>query len=366
MRAEVDQSFVSSPHFLLFVIILFVITSFFEFSILSFLLALFLVLMAIGRVYLHYVHTKVRWEFKRYTLASSVGDEEEFYIELANDSLFPIYRMQLMMESENDRSFVFLQSDGSESAIHKEVVDLPPRSQKTIPVKMKAKGRGLHTWSNFEIIVPDPFTLLSYRLEYSSEGFPVFEIYPPFQPLNKLHFRSIVSGHQSSHYSFYKDELSIIGTKDYENESFRHIHWLATAKENKIVAKKYEKVQGNVYSVLLNFVGNGNFFIRKDMESLIEYSVALCSLLIREGCHIEFYVNYASHKNGILKVENLSNMQQIKKVCKATAFIHTNGTFLSTNHFFDHVKRDKNPQSSVLIVGTAPDDKKTNWIQVKG
>ena len=59
-------------------------------------------------------------------------------------------------------------------------------------------------------------------------------------------------------------------------------------------------------------------------------------------------------------------MQQIKKVFKATTLINTNGTFLSTNHFFDHVKRDKNPQSSVLIVGTAPDDKKTNWIQLKG
>jgi uncharacterized protein (DUF58 family) len=366
MKAEVDQSFVSSPHFLLFAFILFLITSFFEFRMISFLVALFLILMAIGRIYLQYVHKKIRWEFKRYTLASSVGDEEEFYIELANDSIFPISRMQLMMESENDQSFVFLQSDQSESTIHKVVVDLPPKSKKTIPVKMKAKGRGLHKWSNFEIIVADPFKLLSYRLEYLNDGFPIFEIYPPFQQLNKLHFRSIVSGNKSSNYSFYKDELNIIGTKDYENESFRHIHWLATAKENKIVAKKFEKVQGNVYSVLLNFVGNGNFYIRKDMESLIEYSVALCSLLIREGCHIELYVNYASHKNGILKVENLSNMQQIKKVFKATTLINTNGTFLSTNTFFDHVKRDKNPQSSVLIVGTAPDDKKTNWIQLKG
>ncbi|OIU73184.1 hypothetical protein BHE18_15010 [Rossellomorea aquimaris] len=63
----------------------------------------------------------------------------------------------------------------------------------------------------------------------------------------------MLQGYKQTHYSLFLEETSNIGTKDYKDESFRHIHWLTTTKENKLLAKKYQKVHGDVYSILIYY-----------------------------------------------------------------------------------------------------------------
>ncbi len=53
---------------------------------------------------------------------------------------------------------------------------------------------------------------------------------------------------------FYNDETSIIGVKRYERESFRSIHWKASAKMQELQAKQYEPVKNYSWTICLSLV----------------------------------------------------------------------------------------------------------------
>ncbi|WP_082892691.1 DUF58 domain-containing protein [Rossellomorea aquimaris] len=351
MRVHKETPFILLPVVLVLVVVLFIISSLSGSSVLVFLFAMILSLAILSFVYLKYQHDKVSWSIKKYQDSSSIDETFKCYIEVTNDSALPLYHLKLNIESRSDKELVFIDNE-RESSILSMVMDLPAKSQKTIVVMMKGKSRGNHQWSNFEFLVRDPLILQSFRLEF--DDLPQFKVIPRILKLNDLKLKSLLQGYKQTNSSLYMDEASIIGTKDYENESFRHIHWLATAKENKLLAKKYQKVHGDVYSIFLNIVGAGQFHLRKDMEELIEYAVSVCLYLIKEGCKVELWVNYSTEQNGILKLENDLDRSQVKKIIGTLAMIHTNGVFFSTERFFQYSLRKKDSKSLGLIIGTPP------------
>ncbi|WP_205174872.1 DUF58 domain-containing protein [Bacillus pakistanensis] len=342
------------PIVLIFVFILLIICSLAGYSLLVFLLAMILSLATISHFYLKYQHNKISWSFKKYLDSSSIDEDVKCYIEMKNESALPIYHLKMNIESRSDNEIVFVEG-GKESSILSIKIDLPAKSQKTIAFSLKGKGRGHHQWSNFEFLVRDPVLLQSYRLEYAMNELPKFKVVPRILKMNDLKLKSILQGYKRTNHSLYLDETSIIGTKDYENESFRQIHWLATAKENKLLSKKYQKLHGEIYSVFLNVVGAGHFHLRKDMEELIEYSVSVCLHLISEGCKIELWVNYLTEQHEILHLENDLNRGQLKKMIGTMALINPDGMFFSTERFFQYALRHKDSKSLGLIIGTAPE-----------
>jgi len=361
-----EKTYFTSPITLSFLAVLFLIFNFLESSIIVSLIALLFSLVFFSFLYLKIVHRDVSWTFKKYSLSSSVDDLDDCFIEISNDSLLPLFNLEVRIESENDKNIVFLNSENKESSMEKIIVDVPPKSKKLVKVLIKGKSRGHHSWSNLEIFIKDPFHLQAFRLVYPRETLPVFIVLPRIIKINEIKLQSIIHGNRMTNHSFYMDETKIMGTKNYENESFRHIHWLATAKENKVVAKKYEKVNGHEYSIFLNIVGSMSFLLRHDLEELIEYAVSAYNVLSKEGCKVELLVNYTTIQDGLLKVDSHSSRSQLKKMIETVTLIETKGTFLSSNNFYNYVFRLKDRNSLALIIGTPPDPTLfKDWLQIK-
>lgn len=361
-----EKTYFSSPITLSFLVVFFLLFNFLGSYIFVFLITLLFCLVLLSYLYLKTVHHKVSWTFKKYTLSSSVDDIEECFIEISNDSLLPLFNLEVRIESENDKNIVFLNSNKIESSMEKIIVNLLPKSKKVVKIYVKGKSRGHHNWSNFEIFIKDPFRLQAFRLIYPRKSLPVFIVLPRILKINDIKLQSIIHGNRMTNHSFYMDETKIMGTKNYENESFRHIHWLATAKENKIVAKKYEKVNGSEYSIFLNIVGGLHFSLRKDMEELIEYTVSVYNSLSKEGCKVELLVNYTTLQDGVLKVDSHSSRSQLKKMIETVTLIETKGVFLSTKNFYNYVFRLKDRNSLALVIGTPPDASLfKDWVHIK-
>ena len=361
-----EKTFLSSPITLSFLGVLFLVFNFLESYIIVGLIALLFSLVLFSYLYLKIVHKKVSWTFKKYSLSSSVDDLEDCFIEISNDSLLPLFNLEIRIESENDKNIVFLNSKNIESSMEKIIVDVQPKSKKVVKVLIKGKSRGHHSWSNFELFIKDPFQLQAFRLMYPRKYFPTFIVLPRILKINDIKLQSIIHGNRMTNHSYYMDETKIMGTKNYENESFRHIHWLATAKENKIVAKKYEKVNGNEYSIFLNIVSSLSFQLRHDMEELIEYAVSAYNVLSKEGCKVELLVNYTTLQDGVLKVDSHSSRSQLKKMIEAVTLIETKGVFLSSKSFYNYVFRLKDRNSLALVIGTPPDPTLfKDWVQIK-
>jgi uncharacterized protein (DUF58 family) len=354
MNLHKEPLFIFAPLVLILNVILLIISSFAGYSFLVFLFFLILLTAFFSRIYLNIQHNKISWRVKKYHDASSIDETVTCYIEIKNDSALPMYRLKMNIETRSDCELVFSGVDG-ESSIYSLLLDLPAKSQKTITVTLKGKGRGIHRWSNLEFVMADPLSLQTYRLEYGEDDLPSFKVLPRIGKLHDLKLKSMLQGYKQTNYSLFLDETSIIGTKDYENESFRHIHWLATAKENKLLAKKYQKVHGDVYSIFLNMVGAGQFHLRKDMEELIEYTVSVCLYLIKEGCKVELWVNYATEHHDIMRLKDDLDRTQLRKLIETLALINSNGRFFSTERFFQHSLRAKDNKSLGLIIGTPPE-----------
>jgi uncharacterized protein (DUF58 family) len=361
MKIHKETPFILVPIVLILDVILLVISSFAGYSILIFLFSMILSLAVLSHFYLRYQHNKVSWSFKKYMDSSSIDETVKCYIEVKNASSLPIYHLKMNIESRSDKELVF--TDGEkESSMLSIKLELPSRSHKTIVVLVKGKSRGHHQWSNFEFLVRDPLLLQTYRLEYEFSKLPKFKVVPRILKINDLKLKSMLQGYKQTSHSLYLDETCIIGTKDYEHESFRHIHWLATAKENRLLAKKYQKVHGDVYSVFLNMVGAGQFHLRKDMEELIEYTVSVCLHLIKEGCKVELWVNYSTEQCEIMRLKNDLDRTQLRKIINTLALINPNGGFFPTERFFQHSLRLKDSKSLGLIIGTPPEPSSRNQL----
>ena len=354
MKIHKEPPFLFTPLVLILTVILLIISSFAGYSILAFLFSAVLSLALFSRIYLNMQVKKISWRIKKYHEASSIDESVNCQIEIRNDSALPMYRLKMNIESRSDRELVFTGGD-EESSMISISLDLPATSQKTITVTLRGKGRGIHRWSNLEFLVKDPLALQSYRVESGKDDLPSFKILPRIGKLHDLKLKSLLQGYKQTNYSLFMDETSIIGTKDYENESFRHIHWLATAKENKLLAKKYQKVHGDLYSIFLNMVGAGQFHLRKDMEELIEYTVSVCLYLIKEGCKVELWVNYATEQHDIMRLRNDLDRSQLRKLIETLALINPNGRFFPTDRFYRHSLRAKDDKSLGLVIGTPPE-----------
>jgi uncharacterized protein (DUF58 family) len=354
MKIHKEPPFIFAPLVLILNVILLIISSFAENSLLVFLCFLILLMALFSRIYLNIQHNKISWSVKKYHEASSINETVTCYIEIRNGSALPMYRLKMNIETKRDCELVFSGVDG-ERSIYSLSLDLPAKSQKTIAVSLKGKSRGIHRWSNLEFVMGDPLSLQTYRVEYGEDNLPSFKVLPRIGIIHDLKLKSMLQGYKQTNYSLFLDETSITGTKDYENESFRHIHWLATAKENKLLSKKYQKVHGDVYSIFLNMVGAGQFHLRKDMEELIEYTVSVCLYLIKEGCKVELWVNYATEHHDIMHLKNDLDRTQLRKLIETLVLINPNGRFFPTDRFFRYALRAKDNKSLGLIIGTPPE-----------
>jgi uncharacterized protein (DUF58 family) len=354
MKIHKEPPFLFTPLVLILNVILLIISSFAGYPILAFLFSAVLSLALFSRIYLDMQVKKVSWRIKKYHDGSSIDELVNCQIEIRNDSALPMYRLKMNIESRSEREVVFTGGD-DERSIFSISLDLLARSQKTINVTLRGKGRGIHRWNNLEFLLKDPLSLQTYRVESGKDDLPSFKILPRIGKIHDLKLKSMLQGYKQTNYSLFMDETSIIGTKDYENESFRHIHWLATAKENKLLAKKYQKVHGDLYSIFLNMVGAGQFHLRRDMEELIEYTVSVCLYLIKEGCKVELWVNYATEQHEIMSLKNDLDRSQLRKLIETLALINPNGRFFPSERFYQHSLRAKDNKSLGLIIGTPPE-----------
>ncbi|WP_113929142.1 DUF58 domain-containing protein [Bacillus sp. P14.5] len=367
MTIHKEKTFLLQPIVLVLIVILLIAVSFTGLSILTFLFSLILSLALLSSMYLRFFQRKITWDFKKYVNSTSIEEETTCFIELENHAALPIHNLKLNIEFNNYNEMVFVnQVDGRKNSMYTLTVDLPAKSQKTIEIKLEGKARGNHKWSAFNLMLSDPLNLQTYRLDYSRTELPRFKVVPRILKVPDLHLKSLLQGHKQTNHSLFLDETSIIGTKDYENESFRHIHWLATAKENKLLAKKYQKVHGDLYSVFLNLVGKGHFHLRKDMEDLIEYTVSVCLNLIKEGCKVELWVNYSTEQKGLLSIKNGTERSQLKKIIESLALLDSNGVFLASSQFYKYGMAQKDEKSLALVIGTPPESAKLyHWLHIK-
>jgi len=134
--------------------------------------------------------------------------------------------------------------------------------------------------------------------ENSSEAGPVeiFTVFPSLIPFEDLDLPAEDPfGDKKSRRRLYDDPNQPIGVRDYHPEdSFRRVHWPATARTGDLQAKVYQPISANVMVVCLNvstFPRHWEGTYPELLEHLIEVAATLVSKGIQDGYRVGLVSN---------------------------------------------------------------------------
>lgn len=202
-----------------------------------------------------------------------------------------------------------------------------------ISIPFVAKARGIYHIEDLNIIIYDSFGSSFVHFPPISHGDTKIIVYPQQLEVKNLSLLNLNRiGEEEVPYSFMSDETSVIGIKPYEKESFRQIHWTATAKMQTMYAKQYQPITNKRYTIMLCITDRNGFTIHEKGEKLISYTAFLCSYLISKGFSYELYVNYLS-KEGVFKLPLNTGINHLQMTLEQLARIQDHFQFIREEHF---------------------------------
>ncbi|MGF9964314.1 DUF58 domain-containing protein [Bacillus rhizoplanae] len=284
-------------------------------------------------------------------------------VRIINPTKLPIFEVAFRFRSDEHMKWTLLQGE-LEQSIYSYRIPLQLKKQETLEIDLhvSAQQRGLHNWQEAEIILSDPFRLITIHIPISKRQMPCFRIYPRIAKVNIPETNSWKHGFRTAAVSPLYDETKIIGVKAYEQESFRSIHWGATAKTGVLSAKKYEYTQGDRYAVYLNVLGSTGYTLRPDIEYLIEVTAGVCRQLLAQDCSFELWVN-SMCENGIVHITSGKYRKQLHKTLQLLSSLTDRDVPLSSSYFYQTGFRLKEVGAIPIIIGNPP-EKHGGWLQV--
>ncbi|WP_433774036.1 DUF58 domain-containing protein [Bacillus wiedmannii] len=227
----------------------------------------------------------------------------------------------------------------------------PAHSAQKWDLTLTATKRGVFQIEQFECVLKDPFHLLTVHL-------PVFDklrneiiVYPsPKEVAGLQELQQLLNGSYRTNFSFYNDETSIIGVKRYERESFRSIHWKASAKMQELQAKQYEPVKNYSWTICLSLAADRGFGWRDNVEELISFATYTCQYATKHQIPFELFISVLA-EGGALHVPLNEGQTQYAKALEELARISDDSTLLPKQGFLHYVMKKRERSSTMIFLG---------------
>jgi uncharacterized protein (DUF58 family) len=264
-----------------------------------------------------------------------LNEIDELEIEIHNDAPMTIAQGKLYFIVNKHIEILesgFLQKslDETRYTLH---FDQEGKTVYKIKIPFKAKARGVYYIEDLDLIIYDFFGSSSVHFPPISQGNTEIIVYPEqlnIKNLSALYLNRI--GEEEVPHSYMSDETSVVGIKPYENDSFRHIHWKATAKMQSMYAKQYQHITDKRYTIMLCVTDRNGFTIHKMGEKLISHTAFLCNYLSKKGFSYELYVNYTT-KEGVFKLPLNTGIRHLQRTLETLARIQDGFQFIREDHF---------------------------------
>jgi uncharacterized protein (DUF58 family) len=209
---------------------------------------------------------------------------------------------------------------------------------------LEAKARGEYRLGLPRLRSGDMFGLFPKELVL-----PHFEsllVYPQVFPLGKLSLPlRALFGEKAAPRSIYEDISRVAGSRDYRyDDSFKHIHWKASAAHNKLQTRQYESST----SLSLLLILDAHSFPEEDEG--FERAVSTVASLAYEAHRQGFAVGLIANSEPQVQLSIASGQNQLLQILEALARI----TAVSQTSLYDQmdVLRPILPMGATLVVVT--------------
>jgi len=261
--------------------------------IISFVLALALIAKSISLAVLAKVHCRFSLPQRNFfPLDSAVVS-----VEIANNKFIPLFWAHLEvplpqgLDAEEDAGV----SDRTATQGIAFDFSLNALSAAKFSPAVICRKRGYYPLKKLIITSGDLFGLYTQTMEFMNDEALV--VYPRLYPIKDL---DMVSLHPSGGVSFkeqlFHDHTRTMGVRDYcTGDEFRHIHWKASARRDRLQVKVFEP---STTGQLVLFLPAEEFGNNEELETAICVLAALAHSMVGQGNSVGFISNYSLMDSG--------------------------------------------------------------------
>ncbi|MFX3616704.1 MAG: DUF58 domain-containing protein [Sporolactobacillus sp.] len=286
-------------------------------------IAIFFLLLAYfsKKILLHKIH-HLELDNSDKELRLIPGEDGEFTLSFINHSrqAFPTFQGYFTLDP-----LVTLAGEQEKAKEIKFEVSVPAHSSAKISFRVHADTRGVARIRSLHLSFSDPLHIVQAALSYDQMIKNRIIVYPRPEKVPQPERRQQQAiGFDPSPFSLFVDFSAPIGTRDYQrSDSFRHIHWKASAQLGKMQTKTFEKIAPVSWTFLLLTPPNHyHFQTSPDFEHRLSAAAWLMRCAYKQDIRYAIFSNTKPMGNLLFNgIEADQGIRQLKKGWSFLAFI---------------------------------------------
>jgi uncharacterized protein (DUF58 family) len=165
------------------------------------------------------------------------------------------------------------------------------RQKASVTIPFTAEKRGVSRIRKIELMIPHFFGFGETILEKEFHSIQEALVYPKTKVVHNKHtLLTSKQGEFPVSYSLYEDTLSPAGTREYHySDSFNRIHWKASARNQSLQTKLYDKVTENGWNIAIN-IGDDRF-ITNNLEEILSATADLAYFYVQQNIPFSVCIN---------------------------------------------------------------------------
>ncbi|GGE68266.1 DUF58 domain-containing protein [Priestia taiwanensis] len=304
-------------------------------------------------LYLQYIVRYVYVTNKKKSVHLFPGEDGELSLQVVNGSPVPIVNAKysfhldasISVGNKEYERYMSLGQMYSSSFIQK------PNRCNEYAVPLSVSQRGVYKLERVSLMVNDIFGVATVYYPSIPSLSSEIVVFPMLKVVQNVHLlQQDVYGVDATSRSIYYDESAVVGTKKYERESFRHIHWKATARLGELQAKQFQPVYNKRFSVILCLTDSKWKCIQPNVEELISYTAFICEYLTKQKITYEVFISIDKGNRPFHLPMGGGNIH-FAHVLEALARIKNNFSLLLTSPFLTECAKHGEQNSTYVIIG---------------
>jgi|GEM_PF-5657381 len=350
-----------------FLVILIILFGFFLISPLFFFIGLlYASMMLANHVYEKRVATGLTLENRTKQQKMFIDDEGSFIFHFKNVGP-PILNGELTVHVNKKLSFS--QPQEVDEAFQESIkipFSIGWKEEVKIRIPFRTVKRGVGRVLKVSLSLHNPFGFSHIQLDYAKFWKEEILIYPNLRSVRPFSARNqLKEGFLPLDKSLYEDPLRIIGTRDYRpGDRFHHIHWKATAKNGKLLTKRYEKVAESTLFIIIN-VADGLWW-NGDVDRILDHVAYLARKALEENVKIGLAANVQSFGQlPFLFVPPGDGREQFLKIMEILAIMDTHQRIFPYRKILQYLNGSDWGPANIIVAGKTEDAEKRVLMEMK-
>jgi uncharacterized protein (DUF58 family) len=254
-----------------------------------------------------------------------IGENGKWTLTFHNNG-FPILKGEAMIYFDGYVSPFDTETENGRTAYELKVpVSLLYKQTKQITIPFQAEKRGIAKIRHLEFHIPNLIGFGEVVLEYKWPIKQEAVVYPNPIPVKGLNDQqSIAQGMNAVSYSVFEDRLGPMGTRDYlSTDSFNRIHWKASAKQQSLQTKIFERISEKGWNISIN-VADG-YGITSSLEEILSSVAEFAYFAHKKQLPYSLCLNVRTVGNQpFYYISKGEGREHLQKVLETLASIHAN------------------------------------------